>query len=137
VSAYQCTRCHISLLAGAIEDGSPQGWTEAGVRKRYAELNAANALSVQVRYPHGAAPAYEPQPCFACAMTRDVPPLALYKAVQCYYHQACEPAEFDESRLGRALERLREETMRRYLIECPEYLGHAWGYKPRHGKDKS
>lgn len=132
MSAYQCTRCHVSALAGALASAEePDGWNEKRVRELYTELSRANALSVVYRYPDRPEPAFEPEPCWNCA-THHFAPLAIYKAVQCYWHQACEPHGWDESSLARRLELLKNDKLANHFAQSAEYHSHLWGLRPEH-----
>ena len=131
MSAYQCTHCHVSAIAGRLSEVEYERWSERRTAELYTELCAANARSVAYRYPHNPEPQYEPEPCWKCA-THHFTPLEIFKAVQCYQHQACEPPSWEASPLAKRLEQLRNEALGQHFGQDREYNACAWGIRPAH-----
>lgn len=101
MSAFICNDLHLSVLARAI---FAHLGGNASVQAVYERLARENEKSVAYRYPK--APIERAGEVALDVELEDYSPVALFKAAQCYEHNACEHPGYKRSRARRDIREL-------------------------------
>jgi len=125
MSAWQCSTCHVTVLAVGIvraesfSRDAPLGWDD--ITRVFRRLARENARSLRYRYPNDGCTELRAA-CAACA-ARELPALHLVTLARCYAYQACEHPGWLKSQARRDIERMVYELAR----DWPNWDSGPWG----------